>query len=124
MEFFADLQNQFDALPSGSRGIILNGVDTVATAKSFNPTGASGLMVDHFTILQFLLTGEPMDTDKCNVKPPDACGNFNVSAMDTLFQLVGSKVAIRIKLDEFCIENDEFCIKMMTLMQTARSFRT
>ena len=29
MAFFADLQNQFDALPSGSRGIILNGVDTV-----------------------------------------------------------------------------------------------
>jgi hypothetical protein len=91
MEFFADLQNQFDRLPGGSRGIILNGVDTAATAKSFNPTGVSGMMVDHFTILQFLLTGEPMNTDECNVKPPAVCGDFNVSAMDTLFELMRSK---------------------------------
>ena len=91
MEFFADLQDQFDKLPGGSRGIILNGVDTAATAKSFSPTGASGMMVDHFTILQFLLTGEPMNTNACNVKPPDVCGDFNVSAMDTLFKLVRSR---------------------------------
>ena len=91
MEFIADLQNQFDALPGGSRGIILNGVDTVATAKTFNPTGASGVMVDHFTILQFLLTGEPTNMDKCNVKPPAVCGDFDVPAMDGLFQLVQSK---------------------------------
>ena len=95
MEFFADLQNQFDALPNGlehPRNIILNGVDTEETAKRFNPTGASGVMVDHFSILQFLLTGEPMDVDKCNVKPSDGiCGHFNLTAMDALFTLVRSK---------------------------------
>ena len=48
-------------------------------------------MVDHFTILQFLLTGEPMNTDACNVKPPAVCGDFDVEAMDALFQLVRSK---------------------------------
>ena len=34
------------------------GVDDVETAELFNPTGVSGVMVDHWTILQFLLTGE------------------------------------------------------------------
>jgi hypothetical protein len=92
MEFFADLQNQFDALPGGQRNIILNGVDTVETAQLFNPTGASGVMVDHWTILQFLLTGEPMDVDKCSVQPPDVCGHFNLSAMDALITLVRSKL--------------------------------
>ena len=90
MAFFADLQNQFDALPGGGRNIILNGVDTVRTAELFNPTGVSGVMVDHWTILQFLLTGEPMDTDKCSVKPPDICGHFNLTAMDALITLVRS----------------------------------
>ena len=48
MAFFEDLQNQFDALISLSNhpvGIILNGVDNIDTAKLFNPTGASGVMV-------------------------------------------------------------------------------
>ena len=54
MAFFADLQNQFDALPGGQRNILLNGVDTVETAKAFNPTGASGVMIDHWTILQVI----------------------------------------------------------------------
>ena len=92
MAFFAGLQSQFDALPGGPRGAILNGVDDLETAQTFNPTGASGVMVDHWTILQFLITGEPMDTDKCNVKPPDVCGDFNLTAMDTLFSLVRSPV--------------------------------
>jgi hypothetical protein len=92
MAFFADLQNQFDALPGGKRGIILNGVDTIDTAKKFNPTGASGVMVDHWTILQFLLTGEAMDKDKCSVTPPDVCGHFNLTAMDTLITLVRSQL--------------------------------
>jgi hypothetical protein len=38
MEFFADLQNQFDALSGGQRNIVLNGVDNIDTAKLFNPT--------------------------------------------------------------------------------------
>ena len=91
MSFFADLQVKFDALPGG-RNIILNGVDTVETAQLFNPTGAGGVMVDHWTILQFLLTGEPMDTDKCSVKPPDICGHFNLTAMDALITLVRSQL--------------------------------
>ena len=69
MAFFADLQTQFDALPGG-RNIILNGVDTVETAALFNPTGASGVMIDHWSILQFLVTGEPMDAGTCSVTPP------------------------------------------------------
>jgi hypothetical protein len=90
MEFFADLQNQFDALPGGQRNIFLNGVDTLDTAQLFNPTGAAGVMIDHWTILQFLLTGEPMDTDQCAVEPPNVCGHFNLTAMDALFTLVRS----------------------------------
>ena len=43
MAFFADLQNQFDALPSGSRGIILNGVDTGI------PTPPSPLFLGRFS---------------------------------------------------------------------------
>lgn len=92
MAFFADLQNKFDALPGGQRSIILNGVDTVETAQRFNPTGASGVMIDHWTILQFLLTGEPMDTDKCSVEPPDICGHFNKTAMGDLITLVRSEL--------------------------------
>jgi len=92
MAFFAGLQSQFDALPGGPRGAILNGVDDLETAHKFNPTGASGVMVDHWTILQFLITGEPTNVDKCNVKPPDVCGDFNLTAMDTLFSLVRSPV--------------------------------
>jgi hypothetical protein len=92
MDFFAELQNQFDAVPGGQRNIILNGVDNVDTAERFNPTGVSGVMVDHWTILQFLLTGEPMDTNKCSVKPPNICGHFNLTAMDTLITLVRSQL--------------------------------
>jgi hypothetical protein len=44
MAFFADLQRQLDALPGGGRSLILNGVDTLETARLFNPTGASGVM--------------------------------------------------------------------------------
>ena len=65
MEFFSNLQNEFDALPGGQRNTILNGVDTVDTAQRFNPTGASGVMIDHWTILQFLLTGK----QTCSVSP-------------------------------------------------------
>ena len=32
-----------------------------------------------------------MNTDACNVKPPAVCGDFDVEAMDALFQLVRSK---------------------------------
>ena len=45
MTFFADLQNQFDALPGGQHQALLNGVDNVDTAKLFNPTGAGGATV-------------------------------------------------------------------------------
>jgi hypothetical protein len=89
MAFFADLQTQFDALPGG-RNIILNGVDTVETAALFNPTGASGVMIDHWSILQFLVTGEPMDAGTCSVTPPDICGQINATAMDALMTLVRS----------------------------------
>ena len=93
MAFFENLQDRFDALPgSGQRNAILNGVDDVDTAQRFSPTGAGGVMVDHWTILQFLLTGEPMDTDKCAVAPPLVCGDFNLTAMDALFTLVRSPV--------------------------------
>ena len=96
MAFFADLQNQFDALSadgSGQRNMVLNGVDSEETAKRFNPTGASGVMVDHWSILQFLLTGNPMDVDKCSVKPSDGiCGDFNLTAMDALMTLVRSEL--------------------------------
>ena len=90
MAFFADLQAQFDALPGGGRNIILNGVDTVGTAALFNPTGASGVMIDHWSILQFLVTGEPMDAGTCAVTPPDVCGQINATAMDALMALVRS----------------------------------
>ena len=90
MNFFADMQRQLDALPGGPRNILLNGVDDSDTARLFNPTGVSGVMIDHWTILQFLVTGEGMDVDKCSVTPPDVCGDFNVTAMDTLMQLVRS----------------------------------
>ena len=92
MNFFADMQRQLDALPGGPRNILLNGVDDSDTARLFNPTGVSGVMIDHWTILQFLVTGEGMDVDKCSVTPPDVCGDFNVTAMDTLMQLVRSDV--------------------------------
>ena len=92
MHFFADLQRQLDALPGGQRNIILNGVDNTDTAALFNPTGVSGVMIDHWSILQFLVTGEAMDVDKCSVQPPAVCGDFNLTAMDTLMSLVRSKL--------------------------------
>ena len=44
MEFFADLQNQFDALPGGPRTALVNGVDDVETAQLFSPTGVGGVL--------------------------------------------------------------------------------
>jgi hypothetical protein len=91
MEFFANLQNQFDEV-RGGRNMFLNGVDEAETAQLFNPTGASGVMIDHWSILQFLLTGNPANVDKCSVKPPQVCGDFNTTAMDALFKLVRSQL--------------------------------
>eukprot|EP00937_MAST-01D_sp_MAST-1D-sp2_P001452 g1452.t1 len=88
MTFFAELQKQLHVLPGGERNIILNGVDDVETAELFHPTGVSGVMIDHWSILQFLVTGEAMDVDKCSVTPPDVCGEFNKTAMDALMTLV------------------------------------
>ena len=60
-------------------------------------------MIDHWTILQFLLTGEPMDTDKCSVKPPDVCGHFNKTAMDRcVIRSAPLQCSIRSYLHFFC----------------------
>ena len=75
MSFFANLQRELDALGS-NQIILLNGVDDLETAAGFQPTGAGGVMVDHFTILQFL----NHDT-----------GEFLVGPMNELFNLIRSE---------------------------------
>ena len=52
MKWLAELQVMFSALPGGGRNVILNGCDTTKTAVKFNPTGAAGTMLDHWSILQ------------------------------------------------------------------------
>jgi hypothetical protein len=48
MAWLHDLQVTFDLLPGGGRNIFLNGVDAADTAAKFNPTGAAGVMLDHW----------------------------------------------------------------------------
>jgi hypothetical protein len=83
MAFLSDLQAAFDAIPGGGRNIILNAVDTSETAQRFNPTGAAGCMLDHWTILQFLNR-----TD----------GTFNQPAQDGLFNLARSELLSNMSL--------------------------
>ena len=87
MAWFADLQNQFDTLP-GQHSVILNSVDSVDTAKLYNPTGAAGTMIDHWSILQFLLRDQADCADASNKS--SVCGHFDAPAMDGLFTLVRS----------------------------------
>merc|ERR1712228_1009860 len=68
---------------------ILNGVDNVETAQQFAPTGVAGVMIDHWTILQFLMRGSHAGKDE---------GAFNVAAMDELFSLVRSKTLSNLTL--------------------------
>ena len=77
MAWHADLQQQFDAVPGG-RNVILNGVDTTDTANLFNPTGVAGVMLDHWSILQFLLRGRDAGcNDASNMTA--VCGHFNAT---------------------------------------------
>ena len=75
MSFFANLQLELDALGQ-DQIILLNGVDTFTTAAEFQPTGAGGVMVDHFTILQFLNS---------------TTGEFLVGPMNDVFNLIRSE---------------------------------
>jgi hypothetical protein len=90
MAWLADLQTQFDAVPGG-RNIILNGVDNPDTAAQFSPTGASGVMFDHWSILQYLLRGPQFGCgDAKNLSA--ACGKFNTTAMDAAFDFIRSPI--------------------------------
>jgi hypothetical protein len=53
LAMIAKLQAQLNARGTG-QNLILNGMDTPATAAMFVPTGAAGAMFDHWTILQYL----------------------------------------------------------------------
>ena len=94
-EWFAELQDAFNAIPGG-RNAIMNSLDDVPTAKLYHPTGAAGAMVDHWSILQFLLR----DKVSCPPKPSpkDLCGHMNPAAMDALFTLVRSKMLANMTL--------------------------
>jgi len=81
MAWLADLQRQFDAV-EGGRNVILNGVDVVSTARQFNPTGVAGVMIDHWSILEFLLRGPTI--------PKEDFGKFNTTTMDAGFDLARS----------------------------------
>jgi hypothetical protein len=90
MAWLANLQTQLDLIPGG-RNIILNGVDVPDTAAQFNPTGAAGVMLDHWSILQYLFRGPQAGCGGQNVTTV-TCGHFDPVAMDGLFALARSKV--------------------------------
>ena len=93
--WFAELQDAFNAVPGG-RNAIMNSVDDVPTAKLYQPTGAAGAMVDHWSILQFLLR-EKVDCPTVP-SPSDLCGNMDPVAMDALFTLVRSEMLANMTL--------------------------
>jgi len=78
--FLANLQVEANALGNG-QNIIINGVDNLDSAEMFQPTGCAGVMIDHWSILQFLQRGPQVGKDM---------GKFNVTLMNELFDLVRS----------------------------------
>ena len=96
LQWMHDLQREFDMVPGG-RNVILNGVDNVATAQSYRSTGVAGVMLDHWSILQFLLRGAAFG---CNAKNDTItkCGKFNATAMDQLFDLARSQTLSNLTL--------------------------
>lgn len=81
--FMSDLQMHANALGQG-QNVILNGVDTADTAQSFATTGVAGVMIDHWSILQFVQRGKA-------AQEAGTEGKFNVTLMDELFKTVRSQ---------------------------------
>ena len=80
MNFFTNFQESLNAKGLG-QNCFLNGVDDVDAAQRLATTGASGVMFDHWSILQFLFRG-PVPNE----------GQFNTTLMNEAFELVTSDV--------------------------------
>lgn len=86
MDFFTNFQEQLNAKGLGQNSF-LNGVDNPDSAALLAHTGASGVMFDHWSILQFLYRG-PVSNE----------GDFNTTAMNEAFELATSDTLANVSI--------------------------